>query len=277
MKVQVKHNAVFKFALAGFILGIFILVSRAQMVSPFNLPLYFEGSPGRNEILSRGSGYQFLITSGGAQIALCNAAGRVAKAQMSFAGGNSRATVYGDGELPGKINYLIGNDPSKWQTGLPMFSKVQVSEIYPGINLVFHGNEQQLEYDFDIAPGVNPGDIKIHFDGIDKMSVTPQGELVLKLGSGEIRQPKPEIFQASASGRHVIEGGYRILDARTVAFDIGRYDHSLPLVIDPLLGFSSYFGGSLGTIAWAIARDNTNDFTYIAGQTFSTKFFTTGA
>ncbi len=99
----------------------------------------------------------------------------------------------------------------------------------------------------------------------------------MKIGSGEIRQPNPEIYQTVAGGRKAIKGGYQILDARTVAFQIGSYDRSLPLVIDPLLIFSSFFAGSsLGTTAWAIAHD-TNDFTYIAGQTFSKQFFPKGA
>jgi Immunoglobulin I-set domain/Beta-propeller repeat len=279
MKVSVRYNVggALKFIVAGFVVGILVLVARGQTISPSNLPLYFEANPDRTEFLSRSSGYEFLITSEGAQIALRNGADRPATMRMSFDGGNARAVIRGDGELAGKINYLIGNDASKWQTGLPTFSRVQVSEIYPGIDLVFHGNQQQLEYDFAIAPGANPDAIKIHFDGADKISISPDGELILKMGTGEIRQPTPEIYQTVGDNRKVISGGYKILDARTVAFNIGRYDHSLPLVIDPLLGFSSYFGLNLGTTAWAIARDNTNDFTYIAGQTFSKQFFTKGA
>jgi hypothetical protein len=263
--------------LAGLLLGFIVLAARAQTVSPFNLPLYFEANPDRTEFLSRGDGYQFLISADGVQIALRNGAGHPGVARMSFVGGNARAAICGEGELTGKINYLIGSDASKWQTGLPTFSKVQVSEVYPGINLVFHGNQQQLEYDFAIAPAANPNAIKMRFDGVDKISIAPDGELILKVGAGEIRQPKPEIYLAVAGGRKIIDGGYKILDARTVAFDIGSYDRSLPLVIDPLLSFSTFFAGSsLGTTAWAIARD-TNDFTYIAGQTFSKQFFTEGA
>jgi hypothetical protein len=281
MKVSVKCNVV-RFGRGWFgvvmllFLGIFGVTALAQTVSPFNLPLYFEANPDRTEFLSRGSGYQFLITADGVQIGLRNGTGKSAKARMSFDGADARPAIRGDGELAGKINYLIGSDASKWQTGLPTFSRVQVSDIYPGIDLVFHGNQQQLEYDFAIAPGANPGDIKIHFDGADKISIAPDGELVLRMGAGEIRQPMPVIYQTVAGSRRLIDGGYRILDARTVAFDIGRYDHSVALVIDPLLSFSSYFGLNLGTTAWAIARD-TNNFTYIAGQTYSKQFFTSGA
>ncbi len=285
MNDSVKDNAVrsdrrwfgvLKLLLAVLVPGILGVASQAQMVSPFNLPLYFESNPAGTEFLSRGSGYQFLISAGGAQIALRNGADRPDVARMSFVGENARAAVHGDGELAGKINYLIGNDSSKWQTGLPTFSRVQVSNAYPGINLVFHGNQQQLEYDFDVAPGANPSAIKIHFDGTDKISIALDGELVLKIGASEIRQPKPEIYPTTAGERKIISGSYKLLDAWTVAFRIGNYDHSQPLVIDPLLSFSTYFGGNLSVTGGAIALDTSNNV-YIAGLTFSKQFFTRGA
>ena len=115
--------------------------------------------------------------------------------RMQFVGANPQAQIHGDAELPGKVNYLTGNDPAQWRTGVGMFAKVRIGELYPGINLVYYGNQQQLEYDFAIAPGANPDVIAIHFDGTDKISVNPQGELILSLAGGEIRQPKPVIYQ----------------------------------------------------------------------------------
>src|SRR5580698_3656229 len=176
----------------------------------------------------------------------------------------------------GKINYLIGNDSSKWHTGLSTFGNVQVTELYPGINLVFHGNQRQLEYDFAIAPGANPNVIKMQFQGVDKISTTPSGDLVLKIGSSEVRQPKPEIYQTISGSRKTIAGGYKILDSRTVAFEIAGYDHTRPLIIDPVLGYSTFFGGNVSDTAWVMALD-TNNCIYIAGETFSTKFSTVGA
>lgn len=265
-----------KTAFLGLALALFALSPRAQTVLPLNLPLYFEANNNQTEFRSSGSDYQFLISHDGAQILLSQSAAGIATARMSFPGGNSQAEIHGTGELPGKINYLIGDDSSRWQTGLPTFARVQIADIYPGINLVFHGNQQQLEYDFAIAPGANANAIKIHFDGVENISITPQGDLVLKIGTGKILQPKPEIYQTVAGVRKRLSGGFKILDAQTVAFEVGSYDHSLPLVIDPVLIYSAYFGGNKGTIGWAIAHD-TNGFTYIAGQTFSKQFFTTGA
>jgi hypothetical protein len=264
-----------KTVFAGLALSFFALTSLAQTLSPFNLPLYFEANNNQTEFRSTGSGYQFLISSAGVQITLHGPAGSAA-VQMELAGANTQAQVQGEGELPGKINYLVGQDSSKWQTGLPTFSKVRLSEIYPGINLVFYGNLQQLEYDFAVAPGADPNVIRIHFQGVDKISITPRGGLVLQIGAGEICQPEPEIYQTIAGTRKIIPGGYKILDAQTVAFEIGNYDHSLPLVIDPVLTYSAYFGSDKSSIAWGIARDP-NGFIFIAGQTFSKNYSTAGA
>ena len=275
MNGSAKYLSV-KAILAGAALAFFTLMAMAQSVSPLNLPLYFEANKSQSEFLSSGGGYQFQISSLGAQIALRDSGARPAMAQIRFIGANTQAQIQGGGKLPGKVNYLIGNDSSQWQTGLPTFGNVQITGIYPGINLVFHGNQRQLEYDFTIASGANPNVIKVHFDGVDKIALSPQGDLVLKIGTGEIRQPEPEIYQAVAGARKDLSGGYRILDRQTVAFNVGPYDHSLPLVIDPVLGYSTFFGGNTSATGWAIAMDaNTN--LYIAGQTFSKQFFTTNA
>ncbi len=246
------------------------------MISPASLPLYFQANSAQTEFLSSGNGYQFAISASGVQMALRESRDHAATAQMRFAGGNPAAQIHGAGEMPGKINYLIGNDPSKWQTDLPTFANVQVSELYPGINMIFHGNQRQLEYDFTIAPGADPNAIKMQFGGVDNISVTPQGDLVLKIGTHELRQPAPEIYQTIGGARKMIAGGYKILDSRSVAFYAGEYDRSRPLVIDPVLGYSTFFGGNVGDTAWATTLDINNSI-YIAGETFSTKFFTAGA
>lgn len=283
MKAAKNNGVLAKSILAGLMLGFIAMAGRAQTVSPFNLPLYFEANQGQTAFVSRGNGYEFEISASGAQMALRESAKSPAVAQMQFVGANLNPEIHGDGELRGKINYFIGSDASTWQTGLPTFSKVQLSEIYPGINLVFHGNQRQLEYDFTVAPGANPDAIKIRFTGVDRISITPDGQLVLQMGAGQICQPKPGIYQTFATGRRMISGGYKILDARTVAFEIGDYDRSLPLVIDPLLSYSSFFGGLTSDLGWAIAldtnsfADSPNGYIYVAGQTLSKKFFTVGA
>ncbi|MGH8022888.1 MAG: hypothetical protein ACRED1_04870, partial [Limisphaerales bacterium] len=133
------------------------------MISPANLPLYFQANHRQTQFLSSGNGCQFTFTASGVQMALRQPRASAATAEMRFLGASPAAQIHGGGELFGKVNYLIGNDRSKWQTGLPTFGGVRVAGLYSGINLLFHGNQRQLEYDFAVAPGANAGAIKMRF------------------------------------------------------------------------------------------------------------------
>ena len=265
----------------GLVAGLLAQSAPAALPSvlPATLPLYFEAGtgPGPAQFSARGNNYQFMVSANGVQMALRNTA-ESAAVRMQFAGASARAQVRGDAELPGRINYLIGNDRAQWRAGVTTFGKVRVEELYPGINLVCYGNQRQLEYDFALAPGADPGAIAMRFDGADKLSISPEGELIVGLAGGEIRQRKPVIYQTIGGGRKEIAGGYRLADARTVTFDVSQYDHRQPLVIDPVLGFSTYFGGTAGDTAWAVAvqTSGTNNTIYLAGQTFSQQFYTNG-
>src|SRR5579859_496480 len=237
-----------------------------------NLPLYFEANPDlatdHAGFITRAGNYQFLLSPTEVQIALGKTGVEPADVRMNFVGASPKAQMSGDTELPGKINYLIGNHPAQWRTGVATFTRVQVEQLYPGINLVYYGDQQQLEYDFTIAPGTSPNAAKILFQGVDKISIGAGGELILVAAGGEIRQPAPVIYQMIQGRRQTVSGGYQLVDARTVAFAVGKYDQKLPLVIDPILNFSTYFGGNSSDTAWAVALD-TNGFIYVAGQTLS--------
>lgn len=243
-----------------------------------NLPLYFEAgsdsTAGPVQFVTRGCNYQFLLSPTEVQIALGKTGVKPAEVRMNFAGANPGAQMSGDAELPGKINYLIGNNPTRWHTGVATFARVRVKQLYPGIGLVYYGNQRQLEYDFTVAPGANPDAIRIHFDGVDKISIGPREELILAVEGSEIRQPAPVIYQTLHGQRQAINGRYRLVDAHTVAFAVGKYDQKLPLVIDPILGFATYFGGNSIDLASSVALD-TNGFVYIAGQTISSHFYPT--
>ena len=263
-------------------LGLLALVATAAQPAAVsaNLPLYFEASSGQSDIpaqfMARGHDYQFLISPAEAKILLRNTDAGSAIVRMQFIGANPQAQIRGDAELRGKINYLTGNDPAHWQTGVATFAKVQVGELYPGINLVYYGNQQQLEYDFTIAPGANPDAIAIHFTGTDRISINSRGDLVLKLANGEVRQPKPLIYQTTDGTRKEIEGGYRLLNAHTAAFTLGNYDRTSPLVIDPELSYSTYFGGTSGETAWAVAVNTNDGSIYVTGETLSQLLRTNG-
>jgi hypothetical protein len=193
---------------------------------------------------------------------------------LRFQGANSQPTIAGTGELPGRANYFLGRDPAHWTRGASLFTRVQVKEIYPGIDLIYYGNQQQLEYDFEVAPGADPGAISFHVAGADRLEIDRLGNLILKLGTDELRQPKPVIYQTAGGTRRQVAGGYCLKDHETVAFRLGAYDRTLPLVIDPLLSYSTFLGGPASDVGRAITLDNSGNI-YIAGDTLTKALATT--
>ncbi len=231
------------------------------------LPLHFEANQGQMHkdvrFLSRGPGYSLYLTAGEAVLVLSrpNSEGkqdgrskpgrRVASAQampvairMSIVGAAPAPLVGGLEELPGKANYFIGKDPAQWHTNVPTYAKVHYREVYPGIDLIYYGNQRQLEHDFVVAPGADPKKIVLGFRGMDKLEIDTQGDLVLHTAQGDIRQKKPVVYQEIDGVRHEIDGGYVRKSANRVGFKVAAYDRSQPLVIDPILAYSTYLGGS---------------------------------
>lgn len=255
----------------GLALGLAALNLSAQSAAQFaNLPLRFEaGSPAK--YIAHASGAEFAVSPAGAEFTLAKNDGQLASCQMQFIGANPDARMTGGQPLTATINYLLGNQPGQWRIGVPTFAQVRVDDVYPGVNVVYYGNRQKLEYDFDLAAGVNPSVIALHFAGAEKVSVNQQGELVIRFSSGEVVQHAPVAYQTVQGARQEIAAGYKILDARTATFALGNYNHGEPLVIDPVLSFSSYFGGDKGDTGWAIAVNTNTGSIYVAGQTFSNK------
>lgn len=251
----------------GMVLG--LTASAGKVSALATAPLFFEADSSA-QFSARASDCEFSISPVESQIVLQKTSGQTTAVQMQFPNANRFAQIHGENELAGKINYLVG-DRAQWRSGVSTFAKVRVSEIYPGIDLIYHGNQKRLEYDFDIAPGANPNAITIRFNSAEKISLNTQGELILKLNGGEIRQPTPEIFQNVAGEKNFIRGGYKILDAHTVSFVVGNYNHSLPLIIDPTLAFSTYFGGTRVETAWSVALGADGSI-YVGGQTMSKRF-----
>lgn len=190
---------------------------------------------------------------------------------MSFKGANSDAQVEGADPLPGKVNYLIGNKQEDWHTDISTYAKVLYREIYPGIDLVFHGGQSQLEYDFVVAPGAGPRMIQLNFDGADHARLTKNGDLELSTRAGKIIQHKPVIYQQEGTKKHLIKGGYQLRGNTSVSFLIGDYDHSKPLIIDPTIVYSTVFSGTNGDEGRGVAIDG-NGSAYVVGQTYSPDF-----
>jgi len=256
------------------------------------LPLQFEANRGQTHkdvrFLSRGAGYSLYLTAGEAVLVLSKpyagakrdsrstpVQGKSVALRMSLVGAASKPQVTGLDELPGKANYFIGKDRSKWRTNVPTYAKVQYQNVYPGIDLVYYGDQRQLEYDFVIAPGVNPKKIVLGFRGADKLEIDSQGELVLRTSGGDIRQHKPIIYQEIDGVRREIDGGYVRKGANRVGFQLAAYDTTRPLIIDPVvLSYSTYLGGSDEDWAGGIAVDADGN-AYVTGYTRSTDFPTT--
>ena len=171
-------------------------------------------------------------------------------------------------------NYFIGNDPSQWHTKIANYGRVAYEGVYPGVNLIYYGNQQQLEYDFVIAPGADPGSIRFAIQGTHNMHLDNQGNLVVSTAAGDVLEHAPVVYQQVGGARHPVAGQFVLLGLDEVGFQVGPYDASLPLTIDPVLSYGTFLGGSNEEQGWAIAADASGD-AYVTGATFSTNFPTT--
>lgn len=279
------------------------------------LPMSFEANQGQSDpkvkFLARGSGYTLFLTDTEAVLALKKAepkpnadpkAGKdlsqfkraespqkveYTTLRMKLEGAKPDSRVSGMEELPGKVNYFIGNDPTKWHTNIPTYAKVQYSDIYPGINLVYYGDQKQLEYDLVVQPGADPNQIKLAFEGTEEIRTDEKGDLILKTAGGELRLVKPGVYQEingikqGVGVRYVLEKrdagqsetkqGEGAVVALMVGIEVAAYDTSKPLIIDPVLAYSTYLGGSGSEFGLGIAVDGSGN-AYVAGNTSSTNF-----
>jgi hypothetical protein len=263
------------------------------------LPLSFEANhgqaDGRVKFFSRTGGYSLFLTGDEAVLAMSGKRAKDAAPKgasgfresarrgkprlygttggvlrMKLRNANPAANVTGLDELAGTSNYFIGNDPAKWRTNVSTYAKVKYEGIYSGIDLVYYGNQRQLEYDFIVAPGVDPRRIAFDVSGAKRIRQDAQGELVFKVGEDEIRWHKPVAYQEKDGTRQLVAARYVITDTNRVGFELAKYDASRPLYIDPLI-YSTYLGGSGTDTGQGIALDSAGN-AYITGQTYSTNF-----
>jgi len=251
------------------------------------LPLSFEANRGQTDpqvkFVARGSGYSLFLTPSEAVLALSTASlpapdrdGDVAKTKSSaqtsvtrsvlrmvIENANSAAKISGENELSGKSNYFIGNDSRKWVKGVPSVARVRYEAIYPGIDLTYYGNQRQLEYDFIVKPGSDPKQIALGIEGADEIKLDDAGELVLTVNGREVRQHKPVAYQEVDGQRREISSRYILRSRNQVQFELGEYDAAKPLVIDPVLVYQTYFGGTGSESATAITVNS-------AGEAFIT-------
>jgi len=306
--------AVFATAAVVFYFGAGVQATQASVAEPaahkplasksLSLPMFFEPNQGQTapqvKFLARGSGYGLFLTAEEAVLRLQPARPdpRTASAspehtassviRMRLDGANSTADISGAEPLPGRSNYFIGNDPAKWRRNIPQFARVQYKSVYPGVDLVYYGDQGQLEYDFRVAPGANPNQIAISFSGASAHIATgvsgDPGDLILSTASGEVRFHAPRVYQpatpefgkstenSSGNAEKAVAGSFRQLADNKIGFTVGDYDHSRELVIDPVLSYSTYLGGTGTESLVKVAVDNAQQI-YLAGSTNSTYFF----
>jgi hypothetical protein len=192
-------------------------------------------------------------------------------------GANTNAVISSEQTLPEKINYLIGNDPSQWHTGISGYGRVHYQNIYQGVDLVFYGNQSRLEYDFVVAPHANPKTIQLKLAGADQIKIEGNGDLAFSVQGQITRFQKPVVYQDINGVRHDITGRYR-LKGDSVSFSIGAYDPTQPLMIDPVLSYSTFLGGGSYNNAWGVTVDGSGD-AYVCGNTTAilTNLVTPGA
>jgi hypothetical protein len=191
--------------------------------------------------------------------------------RMQLAGASLKTEPVGEEQLPGTVNYFVGNDPARWHTSIRTYAKVRYPGIYPGIDLVYYGNQRQREFDFVVAPHADPNAIRLRFSGPDRLRLAANGDLILSTASGSLTFRKPSIYQAVDGRRVPSTGQFALLAKNTVGFRLGSYDRTKALVIDPVLTFSTFLGGSGGDTASAVAVDSSGNV-FVAGSTSSTNF-----
>ena len=267
---------------SGF-LSALILTASAHAAAPrrpeslARLPLAFEpnrGQGGRQaQYLARGAGYTIGVRAGGASVLLAGKGGKRNEVAMRFAGASAASRPVPLDALPGKVNYFIGSNPKNWHADIPTYAKIEYAGVYPGVDVVYYGDQGRLEFDFRVQPGANPGAIRIVFDGKDRPLVDPNGDLVM----GELRQHKPVAYQVLNGGeRRAVDCRYVVSRNQEVTVAVGEYDRRHALVIDPVLSYATYLGGSVNDAVASVKVDASGNL-YVAGFTSSANFPARGA
>jgi hypothetical protein len=263
------------------------------------MPLGFEVNRGQGpanaEFFTREGSFGLYLTQKAAVLAMCKPdqgiAGRSVMrsadhstpsencgiVRMQVESGRTGVHAVGEDRLPGTVNYFIGDNPAQWRTGIPTYTRVRYDDILPGISLVYSGNHRQLEYDFIVSPGASPKSIRLRLDDVRHVKLMTNGDLEVSTSVGVLTMRRPTIYQIENGRRVRVTGRFAVMAKNTIGFRLGHYNTARPLIIDPVLVYSTFLGGFGFDKAYAIAVDMSGD-TYIAGTTTSTNFpITAGA
>jgi len=246
-----------------------------------HLPLMFEPNQGqtdpRVQFLARGGGYGLFLTGDEAVLSLGHSASgnklsdaETSVVRMRLVGAAANPVSQGADPLPGKSSYFIGNEPAKWHPNVPQFARVRYGQIYPGVDLVYYGSQGQLEYDFEVSPGADPKNIQLNFEGSKSLKLEA-GDLLLETADGNVRLQAPRVYQIEGGFKKRVDGRFIFLAQDRVGFEVGAYDRRKMLVIDPVLSYSTYLGGTGSEIFPSIAVDSGFNI-YVTGSTSSIDF-----
>jgi uncharacterized repeat protein (TIGR01451 family) len=277
-----------------------------------NLPISFTANQGQADgdvkYTAQGNGYELALTqteavvlvtpvSGGAHrketsssagVGAMARSGSAASVRMKFVGANPKAALSGTERLEGVSNYLFGNDPRKWHLNVPTYAKVQYKDVYPGIDLVYYGAEGRLEYDLIVSPGADPAALALQIEGGDELRRNPAGDLVIQTKAGAFSWLRPTVYQIKDGKRELVDAEFELASDKTLHFKLGSYDRRRELVIDPVLQYSTFIGGSsldggiylhgygFPSLGQGIAVDSKGE-AVVVGATFSTNFPTANA
>jgi hypothetical protein len=269
------------------------------------LPLAFEANVGQSDpqvkYMARGNGYTLFLTGSDAVFAVHSAvpssapasatagkfhlaharqamehrAEKTAAIRMQLVGGNSNAQIAAGSELPGRINYYIGNDRSQWHEGVKQYAAVDYRNVYPGVDLRYHGEQRQLEFDFIVSPEANAAPIDLGFKGASKIATDATGNLILSSSAGDVMLHKPVAYQDVNGQRQLVDAAFRTNARNEVTIALGTYDHSRELVIDPALSYATYLGGASEDEVFGISVDSSNNI-FVTGESNSTSGFPGG-
>lgn len=242
----------------------------------FNLlPLRFEPNQGQSSsdarFLAQGRGFSALFKEKEADFLLAGHAGKTGLLRVTLLNASGNTPVSGEKRLPGTVNYFIGNDRAKWHTGLPTFQRLRYANVYPGTDLIYYGKNGSLEFDFQVSPGAAPSQIQMRFEGARSLRIDDKGDLIVMANDGHISFQKPVIYQpAEGDRRDLVAGRFKILRKDTVSFAVAGYDRARPLIIDPILNYSTYIGPLAEATSIAVDQNGEAYVTGIADQEFST-------
>lgn len=239
------------------------------------LPLRFEPNQGQSssdaKFLAEGRGFSALFRQNEADLLLTRRSGAEDVLRVTLPNTSKNAAISAETRLPGTVNYFNGNDPKKWQTALPTFKCLRYAGVYDGIDLVYYGSQGRLEFDFQLSPGTDPGPILMRFDGAENVRLDPNGNLIVTGKWGRISFQKPVIYQPTDNGgKEIVAGSFEIASKNTIGFSVGNYDRTRPLIIDPILNYSTYIGPFAEATSIAVDQNGEAYVLGLANKNFPT-------